>query len=76
MQLISNWRKVLFGSWSSRLGFLASLLGALEVALPFFQDVIPRGWFAVATVAVTALIPVVRVIQQQELHEGEDQADA
>jgi hypothetical protein len=67
MQLIPNWQQILFGSWSSRLGFLATLLGALEVALPLFQDVIPRGVFAIATVAVTCLIPLVRVIQQQAL---------
>lgn len=67
MQLIPDWKKVLFGSWSSRFGFLATLLAAAEVLLPLFQNVIPKGPFAIATVMVTALIPVARVIQQQTL---------
>jgi hypothetical protein len=67
VKLLPNWKQVLFGSWSSRLGFLATLLGGLEVVLPAFQDVVPRGVFAIATVIVTSVIPVVRVIQQQEL---------
>lgn len=69
MQLIPNWRKVIFGSWSSRLAILATVLGAVELALPALQDVIPRGPFAIATAVVTALIPVVRIIQQQALHD-------
>lgn len=72
MALIPNWRQVLFGSWSSRLGFLASVLGALQVFLPDLEGVMPKYAFAMATLAVTALIPIVRVIQQQALHdEGE-----
>lgn len=70
MTLIPNWRQVLFGSWSSRLGFLATALGALEVLLPAFEVVMPKGAFAIASACVTALIPLVRVIHQQTLHRG------
>lgn len=72
LALIPNWRQVLFGSWSARLGFLATLLGIVQFALPSFEGVLGKGSFALATVAVTALIPLVRVIQQQELREEHD----
>lgn len=68
MKLINNWRRVLFGSWSSRLGIASSLLGALEMLLPLFVDVVPRGWFAAAAMVLALAVPVARITSQAALH--------
>lgn len=76
--LLPNWRQVLFGSWSSRLGFAATVLGILEFALPFFEIVVPSGLFAVLSTTTAALIPLVRVFQQRalELEQAEAKTEA
>ena len=71
MKLIDDWKKILFGSWSSRLAIASSLLGCIEFLLPLFQDAIPRGPFAAASLLLAALVPVARVIAQAELHSNE-----
>lgn len=68
MKLIDNWRQVLWGSWSSRLAIAASVLGAIELLLPLFQDVIPRGIFAAASIALAVLVPAARIVAQPALH--------
>lgn len=68
MALIPNWRRILFGSWSSRLALASSLLGAIELLLPLFADVIPRGWFAAASLVLALAVPVARITAQASLH--------
>jgi len=46
MKLYDNWKTILQKAWSMRLMALAAILSGIEVALPLFQDSIPRGVFA------------------------------
>jgi hypothetical protein len=68
MKLIANWRQVLFGSWSSRLAIAASVMGCIELLLPLFQDLIPRGPFAAASLVLAVLVPIARIVAQPALH--------
>lgn len=68
MKLVSNWKRILFGSWSARLAIASSVLGCVELLLPLFQDVIPRGPFAIASLALAVLVPVARIVSQPALH--------
>ena len=64
MKLIDDWRTVLRKAWSVRLVLLVALLGALELVLPMFADLIPRAWYAVATVVLALVAAVARVVAQ------------
>lgn len=64
MKLIDDWRTVLRKAWSIRLVLLVALLGALELVLPMFADLIPRAWYAVATVVLALVAAVARVVAQ------------
>jgi hypothetical protein len=68
VRLVHNWRKVLFGSWSSRLGLASGALGGLEMLLPMFQDRIPRGWFAIAALVLALAVPAARIMTQAALY--------
>lgn len=66
MQLIDNWRAVATKAWSSRLAWLAAILSALEVALPFFDGLLPvdKGAFAALALLVSAAAGVARLVAQ------------
>jgi hypothetical protein len=66
--LLPNWKKLLWGSWSSRLAIAASVLGCVELLLPLFQDLVPRGPFALASITLAILVPVARIVAQPGLH--------
>ncbi len=67
MQLYDNWRQILTKAWSIRLMILAGILSGIEVALPYFEDVIPRGIFpALSGLAVAAAL-VARLVAQKDL---------
>jgi hypothetical protein len=68
MRLLPNWQRILLGSWSSRLAIAASVLGCLELLLPLFQDAIPRGPFAIASLVLAILVPAARIVAQPALH--------
>lgn len=70
--LIANWRKTLLHSWSSRLAIASSVLGCLELMLPLFQDAIPRGPFAAASLALAILVPIARIVSQPALHGADE----
>lgn len=72
MKLLPNWKKVLWGSWSSWLAIAASVAGAAELLLPLFQDFIPRGPFVGLSMILAVLVPVARIMAQPSLHEGEE----
>lgn len=72
MKLLPNWKKVLWGSWSSRLAIAASVAGAIELLLPLFQDFIPRGPFVGLSLILAVLGPVARIMAQPALREGEE----
>lgn len=62
-----NWREILKRAWSLRLMALAAVLSAVEVGLPFFQDAIPRGVFAVLSMAAVAGAFVARLVAQKDI---------
>lgn len=73
MKPIPDWREVLRKAWSLRLMLLAAVLSALEVALPFFQPDLPRGWFALLSGLTVGGAFVARLVAQRNLRgEGED----
>jgi hypothetical protein len=69
VKLLPNWKAVLWRSWSVWLGIAASVLGAIELLLPLFQEAIPRGPFAIASIALAVLVPIARIVAQPALHE-------
>jgi hypothetical protein len=69
VKLLPNWKAVLWRSWSVWLGIAASLLGAIELLLPLFQDWMPRGPFAIASLVLALAVPVARITAQATLHE-------
>lgn len=73
MKPIPDWREVLRKAWSLRLMLLAAVLSALEVALPFFQPDLPRGWFALLSAVTVSGAFVARLVAQRNLRgEGDD----
>ena len=76
-ELLENWRTVLFKAWSVRLGSLAAVFGAIELAMPFFEPVFRPGTFALLS-ALTALGGVVaRIYKQRNMVDVDpDEADS
>jgi hypothetical protein len=62
-----NWREILKRAWSLRFMALAAVLSAAEVALPLFQDAIPRGVFAVLSMVAVAGAFVARLVAQKDI---------
>lgn len=71
MHLIANWRAVLLRAWSMRLMFLAALLSAVEVILPFFPDAFPHGVFAAMSGLVVAAAFIARIVAQRDITKPE-----
>lgn len=69
MRLVDNWRRVLRHAWSLRLSLLAAVLSGIEVVLPFFSDLFPRGIFAGLSFVVVSLASVARVVAQPRMHQ-------
>jgi len=65
-RLIPEWRRVLNKALSVKFALAAGVLGAAEVVLPLFSDVIPRGLFASLSAIVAMLTPLVRVMKQRD----------
>jgi len=74
MKLVWNWRSVLHYAWSIKLIVLAGLLSGAEVALPLIREVVdvPRGWFAGASLVVTAGAFIARLIAQRSVSGSAD----
>lgn len=68
MKLIDNWKAVATQAWSMRFMYAATALGALELALPALDGLLPPRTFAIATVAVTALALIARLVSQPTIH--------
>ena len=67
MKLYDNWKSILKKAWSIRLMLLAGLLSGIEVALPFFQDTIPRGIFAALSIFAVGGAFVARLVAQKNV---------
>lgn len=70
-KLIDDWKSIALKAWSMRWMYGATVLGAVEVVLPLFQDKFPRGVFAVLSVFALLLGILSRVIQQKSLRNGD-----
>lgn len=68
-KLIPNWRRVAKWSLSFWLSILASVLGAIEFALPFMAPTMPSRRFAAAACVVALGSALSRLILQRKLHE-------
>lgn len=69
--IIQDWKRVLRKAWSLRLMFLAALMSGIEIALPFFSEVFPRGVFAGLSFASVSGAFVARFVAQKDLHGNE-----
>ena len=63
--LAPNWKTIVRKAWSVRLIILAGLLSGVEAAMPFIDDQMPRGVFAVASLLVTGAAFVARILAQK-----------
>lgn len=70
MRLLSDWKRVIRKAWSMRLMALAVVLTAVETALPFFSDTIPRGIFAALSGLVIVGGMASRILVQKDLQDG------
>jgi len=68
MKLIDNWKRVLRYGWSIRLIVLAGLLQGLDMALPYFDSTVPKGWFGIVSLIVTAAAFITRIVAQPKVH--------
>jgi hypothetical protein len=69
--LIRDWKRVLRKAWSVRLVVIAALMSGVEIALPFFSDVIPRGLFAGLSFLSVAGAFMARFYAQKEFKDGQ-----
>ena len=65
MILVPNWKIIVRKAWSVRLIILAGLLSGVVAAMPFIDDQMPRGVFAVASLLVTGAAFVARILAQK-----------
>lgn len=69
MRFVKNWREVLQYAWSVKLIIVACALSAVEAVLPFIPELymIPRGLFALMTLAIAFAALFARLIAQKSI---------
>lgn len=67
LRLYDNWRDIVRRAWSIRFMLVAGLLSAVEVVLPFFADVFPRGAFAALSGLSVGAAFVARLVAQRDV---------
>jgi len=69
INLHPDWKQILKHAWSIRLIIVAGFFSGLEVALPFFQDVIPvrQGAFGLLSFIAANGAFVFRLIAQKNM---------
>lgn len=67
MHLADNWKDILRKAWSIRFIILAGILSGVEIVLPFFQDTIPRGTFAVLSFLAVSGAFISRLVAQRDV---------
>jgi hypothetical protein len=73
MKLIDNWKHC-YKMFSVILAMLLAALSAAQTMLPSFQTVVPAEKFAWVSMIVSVAIAIARVIKQEALPEGSDDA--
>lgn len=70
MNLLPDWKRILRKAGSVRWALVSGFFGGLEVVLPLFQDSMPRGYFAAASMLAAVAVPVARVVAQKGVSDG------
>ncbi len=65
MKLLPDWKRLVRKAWSIRLMFLAGLFSLVEILLPLFVEVMPRGIFAALTLISVTGAFVSRLVAQK-----------
>lgn len=66
MKLVENWGAVLARAWSMKTAYVIFLFGVVQAALPFFGDVVSPVLLGSITIALAAVLGVVRIVDQQD----------
>lgn len=69
--LIDNAVAVIKKAWSIKLAVISAIFSAMEVALPFFTDVVPSGSLAMVALVTAIGSAVMRVVYQPAIHSEE-----
>lgn len=71
MRLVSNWRRVLRRAWTVRLTLLCAVLNGVAVTVAIITGALPLPpvWLAILNGLLAASIPIVRLIDQNDLKE-------
>lgn len=69
LRLKRNWALIVRKAWSVRFMVLAFVLTMLEVALPFFDDSIPKHTFAILSGLAVAGAFVARLVAQRDVND-------
>ena len=74
LQLVSDWKRILWKAWSVRLMALAAFLSGVEVALPLLEGYlpVPPRLFATFSGLATAGAFVARFLAQKDLSNAEE----
>lgn len=64
MKLLHEWRYVAGRAWSMRLVLATAVLGAMELTLPLFSELVPKNVFAGLSMLTAIAAAVARVLDQ------------
>lgn len=70
MTLINDWKEIIRKAWSIRLILLAGMFSGLEVIIPYVPELfpqLPRGLFALLSLAATGGAFVTRILAQKNM---------
>lgn len=70
MKLIKDWKECP-KFWSIQAAVACAVFSALEVVLPLWQPMMPRGLFASIATFLAVAVPVLRVLKQEGLLDDE-----
>jgi hypothetical protein len=68
MTFIDDFKTVLAKSWAVRMALLSAALDALahfQDQLPMIQGLVPKEWYAAASIACALAVPLARVLHQE-----------
>lgn len=68
MELIKDAKTVLLRAWSIRLAILSAAFSAMEVALPFFDGLVPPRTMAILALVASSGAAFARLVAQPQLH--------
>lgn len=72
--LIDDASKVARRAWSMRLIYVSILLGAVDMAMPYFEPEQPSRAFGALAMIVSVAAGVARLVAQPKMRDGNDDA--